>query len=414
MSTRLRRYPRALVALFASTVVLDTGFAIFWPLVTLYVHSRLGLPMSWAGVVLLVQSVANLCGNLIGGPLFDGWGGRRTVLTGAFGAAAAAFGMALAHGLAAYLALTVLLGLGTGLIFPAINAFAAEVWPEGGRAAFNAVYVAANVGVALGSTAGGLLAEVRFSLAFAVTGAIVLAYALWAVIGLRGPAFARRAPAPRPARQDEGAGAPRGGTGGPWLLTLAPWLLALGLFLDWVAYVQWQTTIAVHMQVLGMPLWRYSLLWTVNGAVILLGQPLLALLTRRVPSVRTQIVAGNLLFILSFLTLLEARGYAAFVAGMVLSTFGEMLVWPGVPAAADRLAPGGRRGLYQGLVSGAASAGRAVGPLFGGILYDRCPTPVLFLAMAGVFAAGLVVLALHDGPPRLGRRHPRPVSSAAR
>ncbi len=401
MSQRNSGYPPALLVLVLSTVLMVSGFSMMWPLVTLYVHSRLGLPMSWAGVVLLVQSAANLGGNLVGGPLFDTWGGRRTVLVGACSASLAAFGMALTHGLYPYLAMTVVLGFGTGLIYPSINAFAAQVWPDGQRAAFNAVYVASNVGVAVGSMAGGLLAEIRFSLSFTVTGIVMLVYACVVLLGMRAPAFGPARATPRQVLPD-GPAAPRGPAG---LWRLAPWLLALGLFLDWTAYVQWQTTVAVHMEVLGFALSRYSLLWTVNGVLILAGQPLVAWFTRQVPAVKLQMLLGNVLFILSFVLLLRARAYSAFLGGMALTTLGEMFVWPGVPAAADRLAPEGRRGLYQGLVSGAASTGRAAGPLFGGLLYDRFPTQVLFLVMIAVFIVGLAVLAVYDRfPPRTVRR----------
>jgi len=394
MAWRKLGYPPALVTLVLSTVLMVTGFSMLWPLVTLYVHTRLGLPMSWAGAVLLIQSAANLAGNLLGGPLFDSWGGRRSVLLGAGAAALAAFGMAWSHGLYPYLAMTVVLGVGTGLIYPSINAFAAHVWPEGQRAAFNAIYVASNVGVAVGSMAGGLLAEVRFSLAFSVTGVLMLLYAVSVLVGMRGPAFRQGPAAERPAGPQQ---AERGaGRQGADLLRLAPWLLAAGLCLDWTAYVQWQTTVAVHMQALGFSIARYSLLWTVNGLLILAGQPLVGWLARRMPAVKLQILLGNALFILSFLLLLAARSYSGFVAGMALSTFGEMLVWPGVPTAADRMAPSGRRGLYQGIVSGAGAMGRAAGPLFGGLLYDSYPTRVLFGVMVGVFALGLLVFSVYD------------------
>jgi MFS family permease len=296
--------------------------------------------------------------------------------------------------------MTVLLGLGTGLIYPSINAFAAHVWPEGRRAAFNAIYVASNVGVAVGSMAGGLLAQMHFWLAFGVTGTIFLIYAITVLLGWRGQAFRNVAE-----RRTDPA-APQAATASSGLWRLAPWLLALGLFLDWTAYVQWQVTVPVHMLALGYPLSRYSLLWTLNGLLILAGQPLVSFVTRRLPAVKAQVLLGNALFILSFLLLPTARAYVSFLAGMALSTFGEMFVWPGVPAAADRMAPPGRRGLYQGLISGAGSAGRAAGPLFGGLLYDSVPTGTLFLVMVGVFALGLAVFAIYD-------RFRRPAAPAA-
>jgi MFS family permease len=73
-----------------------------------------------------------------------------------------------------------------------------------------------------------------------------------------------------------------------------------------------------------------------------------------------------------------------------------MLVWPGVPAAADRLAPPGRRGLYQGVIAGAGAIGRAVGPLAGGLLFVASAPARLYLAMAGVYVAAVLVFVLHD------------------
>ncbi len=401
MHAWLSRYPKALTALVASTVLMVSGFSVLWPLVTIYVHTRLGLSMTDAGLVLLLQSAANLAGNFLGGSLFDAWGGRRTILTGALAAALGALAMAVFRGIAAYAVLTVVVSVGTGLVYPSIYAFAATVWPKGRRAAFNAVYVASNVGVAVGSFAGGLLAQVSFPLSFAATGAVFLIYLVVVLLTFRGSAWEA---ASRPQGRETGGGARLP------LFTLAPLLLAAGMFLDWAAYVQWQVTVPAHMQALGYPLSRYSLLWTLNGAVILLGQPLVGWFTARVPRVKGQILVGNALFVAAFLVLTRTSAYAGFLAAMVLATFGEMMVWPGVPAAADQLAPEGRRGLYQGLVSGAASAGRGLGPLLGGLLYDHFPAPALFAVMTGVFVLGLLVLAVHD---RAGRAAPAAQSPAA-
>lgn len=394
MQRWLSRYPSALFLLVGSTVLMVSGFSLLWPLVTIYVHTRLHLSMTDAGLILLVQALSNLFGNLVGGHLYDAWGGRRTIVTGSLLAAVAAFGMALTHSTQGYILLTVALGVGTGLVYPSIYAFAATVWPEGGRAAFNAVYVASNVGVSIGSVFGGLLAQVSFPLSFSVTGGVFLAYMAIVAATYRGSAWQEGKPraaakaAPRALAPVRVA-----------LFSAAPILLAAGMFLDWSAYVQWQTSVAVHMQALGFPLSRYSLLWTVNGVVILLGQPLVSWLAVRVPRLKVQMLIGNALFIASFLVLIRIAAYSGFLVAMVLASLGEMLVWPLIPAAADLLAPEGRRGFYQGLMSGAASAGRGIGPLLGGILYDHYSTPMLFSVMTGLFVLGFFVLSLHDRMP---------------
>lgn len=388
MSLLLTRYPRALRVLVPSTVMLVAGYSIIWPLTTVYVHDALGRSMTTAGIILMLQSAANLLGNLIGGSLFDAFGGRRTFLLGVAFSLAAALLLIVRHGFDAYLVLMITLGLGIGLVYPCIYAYAAIVWPAGGRRAFNAIYVAQNVGVAAGSLLGGLLAQIRFTLSFAATALLFFLLLLTAIWGFRGEAW-HATPGPRTSQPTHKPRAP----------ILAPLLLAGGLFLDWTAYVQWQTTIPADMLRLGIPLSRYSLLWTINGGLILLGQPLSGWIASRAPDIQRQVLLGNGLFIAAFVLLTRTFDYAGFVAAMALSTVGEMIVWPAVPAAADMLAPGNRRGLFQGMISGAASSGRMIGPLLGGFLYDRMQPQLLFGTMAGLFVLGLLVFLAYGARP---------------
>ena len=43
----------------------------------------------------------------------------------------------------------------------------------------------------------------------------------------------------------------------------------------WIAYIQWETTIASFTQELNISMSQYSILWTVNGIMILVAQPLI-------------------------------------------------------------------------------------------------------------------------------------------
>ncbi|MEJ7472021.1 MFS transporter, partial [Staphylococcus epidermidis] len=63
------------------------------------------------------------------------------------------------HGWPWYAVWLVALGFGGGMIVPAIYALAGAVWPQGGRQTFNAIYLAQNLGVAIGAASGGFVAE---------------------------------------------------------------------------------------------------------------------------------------------------------------------------------------------------------------------------------------------------------------
>jgi MFS family permease len=370
------------------------GFAFLWPLTAIYLHRILGQPMSIVGVVLTAQAGAGLLGSLAGGLLFDRLGGRRPMLVTVAVNVLLMLAIAVDRNFWVYAAGATLAGMGVGILFPCLNALAAQIWPGSGRNAFNVVYVAQNAGVALGSILGGLVATVGFQLTF-VSAAVLLA-GFWALIVLtyRGPVFER--PAPR--------GHDRAPERIP-LTALAPavWLLAAGMMLDWAAYVQWQSTTPNYMQAEGLALPLYSLLWTLNGGLILFGQPVVSVLVRRLPRVKSQILTGNAFFLLGFLLLVVRHTYPVYIAAMACSTFGEMLVWPGVPAAADVLAPAGRRGAVQGLISMAGAVGRMLGPLLGGFLYAAVAPSSLYLVMAVIFLAAGLVYAVHDRTAQVAR-----------
>jgi MFS family permease len=85
---------------------------------------------------------------------------------------------------------------------------------------------------------------------------------------------------------------------------------------------------------------------------------------------------------------------AAFVAGTVIFSFGELIFSSALPAAVARLAPPGRRGAYQGAwtLVGSFSMGSAL--FVSGLLRDSVGWPTAWWSYAAVTAAaGLALLA---------------------
>lgn len=179
-----------------------------------------------------------------------------------------------------------------------------------------------------------------------------------------------------------------------------PWLPIIALFnalwVCWLVYVQWQGVVSVHMKVVGYDLSAYSVLWTVNGLLIFAGQPLLAFAMRHLKSLPSQMAMGAFLFAVAFgLLLAPSHRYDLFVASMVILTFGEMFLWPVIPAAAARLSPPSRRGFLQGLIGAGATLGRMLGPLYGGLLYDHFGYATLMSTSVAVLAVPLVSIAVY-------------------
>ncbi|MFZ5818203.1 MAG: MFS transporter [Bacillota bacterium] len=384
-------YPRMLWLLAFGSFLNLVGLSFLWPLTTVYIHSHLGRPMTVAGVVLLLHSGSAALGQLAGGWLFDRIGARPVMLTGLFTSALLLGLLGLFESWPLYVGVMIAFGFTASLSFPAINALVARAWPGGGRRAFNFLYVANNVGVALGTALGGVIADRSFAAAFLSAGAAFLLFGLFVLLLIRDRRGMEGEATPEAAAE---LAAAREGREGP-----IPWPPLAALFVTflmaWLIYVQWQSAVSVHMQAHGYQLAAYSVLWTLNGGLIVLGQPLLALLVRRLPGSAAQIGLGILLYAAAFLILLTDDAYAVFVASMVILTLGEMLIWPAVPAAVARLSPPSRRGTLQGLILSGATIGRMLGPLLGGLLYDHFGFATLLLVMTGGLVIPLAAIGLY-------------------
>ncbi|RSK28241.1 MFS transporter [Bacillus sp. HMF5848] len=379
--------PRALWLLIIGMVINVTAASFLWPLNTIYIHDHLGKSLTVAGFVLMLNSAAGIIGNLVGGHLFDKIGGYKSILIGISITLSALLTLVFFHEWPAYVALLAIIGLGGGIVFPSMYAFAGSVWPEGGRKAFNAIYVAQNLGVAIGSALGGVVASVSFTYIFVANATVYIFFLAVAVFGYKKiSAKADSRSITIPDNQHVKSSSKR----------MALYILAIGYILCWVAYVQWQSTIATHTQSLGIPLEQYSLLWTVNGALIVLGQPLIAYVAKRIPSLKMQIIVGTIIFMSAFVLAGNTSVFYGFLAAMVILTIGEMLVWPAVPTIANDLAPEGREGFYQGVVNSAATGGRMVGPLLGGIIVDLFGMAALFYVLVGLLIISIITTTLYN------------------
>ncbi|MEA3320776.1 MAG: MFS transporter [Bacillota bacterium] len=380
--------PRALWLLVIGMAINVTGASFLWPLNTIYIHDILGKSLSVAGLVLMVNAGASVIGNLIGGILFDKIGGYRSILLGISITITALIGMTINHSWTFYVVYLTIIGFGSGIVFPSMYAMAGSVWKEGGRKAFNAMYVSQNLGVAIGAALGGLVADIRFDYIFLAN---TVTYAIFFTIAL----FGYRKIQANPTSQTSVLDQKRRIKDHTKLYALLT--VCIGYLLCWMGYVQWQTTIATHTQSLGISLKQYSILWTINGALIVLAQPIISWIVKKyTKTLKTQIIVGLVIFIISFAVVGVAEQYTAFVAAMIIITIGEMFVWPAVPTVANQLAPKGREGFYQGIVNSTATGGRMLGPFMGGVLVDLSGMGMLFGVLMAFMLVAIFTTYIYD------------------
>ena len=379
---------REMKVFLTASLVNATGSALMWPLISMFVFDELGRSMADAGLALLVQSVGGIGGQLAGGALYHRLGVRRLVVGSlALHAAGLLLLPIFSRDWTAFLALLTFTGWCNAMAAPAIQSFIGFRFPERRAEMFNVVYVASNIGVAIGTALSGFLAEISYSLSFYGNGATSAAFALFFWLYLRKvDASALVAAARR-----KGAEAKELGVRALLSHARIYLLMALaGLLLN-AGNSVWNAGVSPFLVSEGMAKSAYGMLWTLNGVLIFVGQPLVGWLRRAlVTSYNGQMTASALLYAAGFVCFLVMPNYPGMVLAMILATFGEMLIAPAVPSFLSER--GGRHApFYLGVTGGVGAAGRVVGPYAMGSLYDAGGLPpVAWVAIAS--AAGAAAL----------------------
>ena len=382
--------PKSVWFLILGMLVNTTGNSFLWPLNAIYMHDYLGKTLAMAGFVLMLNSAAGVLGNLLGGYLFDKIGGYKAIMLGIVLTVVTLVGLTIWHEWPQYVWFLTLLGFSGGIVFPSMFALAGTAWPEGGRKAFNAIYLAQNLGVAVGPALAGIVADNGFDNVFKVNLWMYVLFFFIALLTFK--RFETGSIAPKSVISER----KRISDKAPFYALL---IISSSSVLCWLAYSQWSATISSYTQDLGLSLKQYSLLWTINGLLIVAAQPLIAPLVKRWENnLKRQLIFGIVLIAISFGVVAFAGDFKMFAIAMVVLTFGEMFYTPVLPTIANQLAPKGRQGFYQGIINSAATGGRMIGPLFGGIMVDQFGMMALMSILVVIVAIAIIPCLLYDRP----------------
>ncbi|MEK3766819.1 MULTISPECIES: MDR family MFS transporter [unclassified Solibacillus] len=380
--------PKQVWFLIIGTFVNTVGNSFLWPLNSIYIHDHLGKSLTTAGIVLMLNSLAGVFGNLVGGYLFDRLGGYKAILIGVVLNLFSISLLTIWHDWPQYIIFLAMMGFSGGIVYPAIYAIAGSAWPEGGRRAFNAIFLANNVGVAIGPALAGLVADIKFDYVFSAN---LFFYALFFVLVITTyKRFDNNRITTKSLSSDEGKQRNKAPI-------IAIGILSISLVVCWLSYSQWSATISSYTQGLGMSLSQYSLLWTINGFMIVAIQPIIKpLVTRWENKIKHQLTLGLVLMSISFGVVYFAQDFKMFAAAMVILTFGEVFFTPIIPMIANKLAPQGQEGFYQGLVNSATTIGRMIGPVFGGLMVDLYGMQMLMMILSILIVLAIIPCLLYD------------------
>ncbi len=389
MLQRLRHliadFPRQFWILFGGTLINQIGSGMVFPFLTLYLHQRLSLSMTFVGVILSLWSVSGLVGNLAGGSLADRFGRKRLM---AFSLGTSALGLVafgVADTLVAAAVAVVLTGFVGAMYQPARDAMVADLVGTDKRPqAYGLLRVVANLGVAIGPAIGGFLASVSYLIAFLTSASATLVFFFITLVLMR-----ETKPAAAPQR-NANAAAP-GNFGAVFSDRRFIAFCAATAFAI-IAYSQMMTVLPVYMKdqfALGESFFGWVM--TMNAAMVVLLQFPITRATEKLA--RLPLIAfGAILYATGVASVALASTFPHFVASMVVLTLGEMIVVPTATALTADLAPADLRGRYMGVLGLTWNVGFGIGPILGGVIIDQLAPRALWPIMGSAALVGALIL----------------------
>ncbi len=167
-----------------------------------------------------------------------------------------------------------------------------------------------------------------------------------------------------------------------------------GLFLVGIVFFQHEGALPLFLvQDLLLSPAFYGMLFTLNTLMIVFMEVPLNAATSHWPH-RRGLATGAMLFAVGSGAFAFARGPALVIFGIVIWTFGEMLLFPQAAAYVAEIAPPQRRGQYMGAYSLAFNIAFAVAPWAGTSGFAHFGSRVLWISVFAVGAASALLMLL--------------------
>lgn len=374
--------------LLCGSLIVSIGNSLLWPLTTIYLHDYLHQTLTTAGLVLFINSLALIAGSYFGGYIYDKARqyARRWLIAAIFLSTFAVFMLIFLNSWPIFVVFLLLDNFGSGISLTIVNSFATAITAKNSRYVFNMMYFMQNVGIVIGTLLVGYLVEISIEWIFIINSLLFLVFLVIVFLHYFVP---------------EEALLTKTKTDMSFEKTPLNYLWVIGAILGLyfaieAGYSQWQSNLSIYMGTLGISVKDYGFLWTINGIVIICGQPILNKFMDDIFHLKliTKIYLGATLFTLGFITLLYATDYFHFVVTMVIITLGEILTFPTIPALVDNLSTLSEKGKYQGAISVFAALGRAVGPLAGGVIIDKGSYALLFITISALMVVATLFLVM--------------------
>ncbi len=383
----LRGLPRDLWVLSGATLINRLGTMVI-PFLVLYLTRELGFSPERAGLALGVYGAGSIIAAPISGRLCDRIGGLPIIRASLIGSGIMLLVFPFVRTYPAIIALTLAWALVNEGGRPATLTLIADLVPPAQRKpAFALMRLAINLGMSVGPAAGGFIATRSFSAIFVANSLTSLAAGVFlVVVPLSTLAHARTRHVN--ADDDELPGQRSAVLGDRRLM-----IFLVATFLVSAVFFQHEGVLPLFLvQDLQLSTAFYGTLFTVNTLMIVFMEVPLNAATAHWPH-RWGLSLGAFLFAVGSGLFGFATGPLMILFGIVVWTFGEMMLFPQASAYVADIAPPHRRGAYMGAYSMAFSLAFAVAPWAGTAIFARYGAAILWSSvfMVGVAAASIML-----------------------
>jgi predicted MFS family arabinose efflux permease len=379
----LRGLPRDLWVLSAATLINRLGTMAI-PFLVLYLTRELGFSPERAGLALGIYGASAIVAAPISGRLCDRIGGLPIIRASLLGSGLMLLAFPFVGSFPSVIALTIAWSLFNESGRPATLTLIADLVPtEQRKPAYALMRLAINLGMSVGPAVGGFIAAHSFKMIFVANAGASLASGLFLIlVPLSAVAHTRATHA-----VSSDGSVPRRA-----VLSDRPMMVFLfATFLINVVFFQHEGALPLFLvQDLHLSTAFYGGLFTINTLMIVFMEVPLNAATAHWPH-RFALSLGSLLFAAGSGLFGFARGPWMIVLGVVVWTFGEMMLFPQASAYVADVAPPHRRGAYMGAFSMAFSLSFAVAPWAGTTVYAHFGAAILW---SSVFVVGLVAAAI--------------------
>ncbi len=388
---------------------LGSGFTLFYA--PIFFVNQVGLSATSVGAALGSASVSGVVGRFLGGTFADSprWGRRRTLMLSALISALADVALVLTNNLPMLVLGNLLMGLGIGLYWPAMEAAVADLTTlEERNEAFATTRLADSLGLGIGVILGGQLIASggNFRWLFAIDGLSFLVFfgaIYWAIAETYD--FSGRDPADAPNWRQLIGNYGRVAVGDR---ALALFLVVNVLFTTYISQLQssiplyFSNFVRTGAETVGFEPRVIS--WLFSGHVVFAALSQLPVARNLNRFSHPQALALSMLlwgtgFVAIWLT--GSLGWAALalaIAALAIFALATVSYTPSASSLVVKLAPESQRGVYASLNSQCWALGYFIGPPLGGWALDqaRWVADAYWLAAAATTLLGaLALLYLH-------------------